>query len=126
MGFLSDLKRGFEETDYILKHPFKTHIRTIQNKDIMTGEQLSWAGTNGNRRIKNLRETMEKYDIEHLETIESVEEKINEISMQLKSASSKEERTYLLHELDYYYDKLDKLNELNNTKETDRNIDNIR
>lgn len=126
MGFLSDLKRGLEKTDDMLKHPFKAHIGTIQHKDIMTGEQLIWARTNVNRRIKNLRDTMEKYDIEYLETIESVEEKINEISMQLKSTSSKEERTYLLRELDYYYNKLDELNELNHTKETDKNIDNIR
>ena len=79
-----------------------------------------------NARIKNLRNTMEKYNIEHPDTIESIEAKIDETSIKLKNASSKEERTYLLRELDYYYDKLDELNKSNDTKETDRNMDTIR
>lgn len=126
MGFLSNLKRGIEEADYMSKHPFQTHKRLIQNKHPITGEQLSWVGTKVDKRIKNLRDTMKKYDINHPDTIESIEKKIDEISMKLKNATSKEERTYLLRELDYYYDKLDELNKLNDTKETDRNMDTIR
>lgn len=126
MGFLSNLKRSFKEVDYMSKHPFQTHKRIIQNQDPITGEQLSWVGTKVDKRIKNLRDAMEKYDIKHPETIESIEEKIDEISIKLKNAYSKDERSYLLHELDYYYDKLDELNKLNDTKETDRNMDTIR
>lgn len=115
MGFFSNLKRSFEEANYMSKHPFQTHKRIIQHQDPITGEQLSWAGTRVDARIKNIRDTMEKYDINHPETIESIEEKIDEINMRLKTVSNKEERSYLLNELDYYYDELNKLKSSENT-----------
>lgn len=75
MGFWDNLKRSFEEVDYMSKHPFQTHKRIIQNQHPITGEQLDWTGTKISERTKKLRDLMEKYDIEHPETIESVEEK---------------------------------------------------
>ena len=136
MGFWNNLLKDYKCAKIYVdanKNPFSKEAREmrrrrIMNLDLETGKPyLEMMDANErNARIKNLRNTMEKYNIEHPDTIESIEAKIDETSIKLKNASSKEERTYLLRELDYYYDKLDELNKSNDTKETDRNMDTIR
>lgn len=131
MGFLSNLRKDFKDAKIYVdanKSPFSKEAREVRKRMIM-GLDLETGKPDlelMSDRAKHLRDTMEKYDIKHPETIESIEEKIDDISMRLKNSSNKEERTYLLRELDYYFDKLDELNKLNDDKENDKNIDNIR
>ncbi len=73
---------------------------------------------------KNIRDTIEKYEIKYPETVESLEDKITRIYMEMKEATSINEIATCIANLDWYKQELNYLKRIqaNNKSDKSENI----
>lgn len=69
-------------------------------------EVLGRERTKPSKQANNIRQTIEKCEIKHPETIESLEDKITQTNMEMKKATSRDEIAKCIADLDWYKQEL--------------------